>query len=146
MTVDRLEHLPDSKRRELELVVKILFDSFDDATKTKLSPKRKSGQILKVILFGSMARGDWVDDKISGYKSDYDLLVVVNSHAFTDLHEYWHGADERLVREFTITHNIGAPVKRETGLYLALSFQGLFMRAHPTLVLKYALFRQSGDR
>ena len=57
-----------------------------------------------------MARGDWVDDKISGYKSDYDLLVVVNTHTFTDLHEYWHGADERFVREFTITHNIGAPV------------------------------------
>jgi predicted nucleotidyltransferase/HEPN domain-containing protein len=110
MTADRLEHLPDSKRRELDYVVKVLFDSFDDAVKTKLSAKRKGGQILKVILFGSMARGDWVDDKISGYKSDYDLLVVVNSHGFTDLHEYWHGADERFVREFTITHNIGAPV------------------------------------
>ena len=110
MTVDRLEHLPDSKRRDLDLAVKILFDSFDDTVKTKLSAKRKSGQILKVILFGSMARGDWVDDKLSGYKSDYDLLVVVNSHTFTDLHEYWHGADERFVREFTITHNIDAPV------------------------------------
>ena len=110
MTADRLEHLPDSKRRELDYVVKVLFDSFDDATKTKLSAKRKTGQILKVILFGSMARGDWVDDKITGYKSDYDLLVVVNGHTFTDLHEYWHGADERFVREFAITHNIDAPV------------------------------------
>jgi predicted nucleotidyltransferase/HEPN domain-containing protein len=110
MTADRLEHLPDSRRRELEFVVKVLFDSFDDAIKTKLSAKRKAGQILKVILFGSMARGDWVDDKISGYKSDYDLLVVVNSHTFTDLHEYWHDADERLVREFMITRNIDTPV------------------------------------
>jgi len=110
MTIDRLEHLPDAKRRELEFVVKILFDSFDDATKTKLSAKRKSGQIFKVILFGSMARGDWVDDKLSGYKSDYDLLVVVNSATFTDLHDYWHDADERLVREFMITRNIDTPV------------------------------------
>lgn len=110
MTADRLEHLPDSKRRELEFVVKVLFDSFDDATKTKLSAKRKSGQILKVILFGSTARGDWVDDKISGYKSDYDLLVVVNSSTFTDLHDYWHDADERLVREFMVTRNIDTPV------------------------------------
>lgn len=110
MNADRIDHLPDSKRRELEFVVKVLFDTFDDAVKTKLSSKRKSGQILKVILFGSMARGDWVDDKLSGYKSDFDLLVVVNSHTFTDLHEYWHAADERFVRDFTITHNINAPV------------------------------------
>jgi HEPN domain-containing protein len=57
-----------------------------------------------------MARGDWIDDKLSGYKSDLDLLVVVNSHTFTDLHEYWHPADERFVREFTVTHNIDTPV------------------------------------
>jgi predicted nucleotidyltransferase/HEPN domain-containing protein len=87
-----------------------LFDTFDDAVNTKLSSKRKSGQILKVILFGSMARGDWVDDKLSGYKSDYDLLVVVNNHTFTDLHEYWHAADERFIREFTVTQHITAPV------------------------------------
>ncbi|WP_245678999.1 nucleotidyltransferase and HEPN domain-containing protein [Asticcacaulis taihuensis] len=110
MLTDRPDHLPDSKRRELEFVVKVLFDAFDDALKTKLSSKRKSGQILKVILFGSMARGDWVDDRQSGYKSDFDLLVVVNGHTFTDLHEYWHAADERFVREFTITHSIDTPV------------------------------------
>jgi HEPN domain-containing protein/predicted nucleotidyltransferase len=38
-----------------------------------------------IILFGSFARGDWVDDRytengtIYEYKSDYDILVVVNS-------------------------------------------------------------------
>ena len=110
LLTDSLDYLPEHKRRELEFVVKVLFDTFDDAVKTKLSPKRKSGQILKVILFGSMARGDWIDDKLSGYKSDFDLLVVVNSHTFTDLHEYWHPADERFVREFTVTHNIDTPV------------------------------------
>jgi predicted nucleotidyltransferase/HEPN domain-containing protein len=110
MTAGSLDHLPDSKRRELDHVVKVLFDTFDEAVRTKLSAKRKSGQILKVILFGSMARGDWVDDKRSGYKSDFDLLVIVNGHSFTDLHEYWSAADERFVRDFTITHNIDTPV------------------------------------
>ncbi len=110
MLTERLDHLPDAKRRELALAVQILFDSFDDAVKTKLSSKRKSGQILKVILFGSMARGDWVDDKLSGYKSDFDLLVIVNSHSFTDLHEYWVQADERFIRELTVTQHIRTPV------------------------------------
>jgi len=110
MLPDGLAHLPVTKQRELEFVVKVLFDTFDEAIRTKLSAKRKSGQILKVILFGSMARGDWVDDKLSGYKSDYDLLVVVNGQDFTDLHEYWHAADERFTRELLITHHLDTPV------------------------------------
>ena len=80
-----LDHLPAAKRRELERVARVLFDEFEDAVKTKLSDKRKGGRILKLILFGSYARGDWVEDRASGYISDYDLLVIVNSETFTDL-------------------------------------------------------------
>ena len=40
MLADQLPHLPDTKRRELERVVKVLFDEFEDVTKTKLSDKR----------------------------------------------------------------------------------------------------------
>ncbi|MDC7695591.1 nucleotidyltransferase domain-containing protein [Asticcacaulis sp. DXS10W] len=110
MLPDALDHLPDTKRRELEHVVKVLFDSFEAATQTKLSEKRKSGRILKIILFGSYARGDWVEDRLSGYRSDYDLLVVVNSQEFTDLQEYWSAADHRFVREYTLTHDLKTPV------------------------------------
>ena len=110
MNTDKLDHLPDTKRRELERVVKILFDEFEDATKTALSPKRKAGRILKVILFGSYARGDWVEDRLSGYRSDYDLLVVVNGQDFTDLHTYWDKADQHFIRELTVTQHIKTPV------------------------------------
>ncbi|MCA1935139.1 MAG: HEPN domain-containing protein [Asticcacaulis sp.] len=110
MLPDALDHLPDIKRRELEHVVKVLFDSFEAATQTKLSEKRKGGRILKIILFGSYARGDWVEDRLSGYRSDYDLLVVVNTQEFTDLQEYWSTADDRFVREYTLTHDLKTPV------------------------------------
>ncbi|MDV6333070.1 HEPN domain-containing protein [Asticcacaulis sp. 201] len=110
MNPDKLDHLPDTKRRELERVVKILFDEFEDATKTALSPKRKAGRILKVILFGSYARGDWVEDRLSGYRSDYDLLLVVNGQEFTDLHTYWDKADQHFIQELTVTQNIKTPV------------------------------------
>ncbi len=30
-----------------------------------------------IFLFGSYARGDWVEDVPNGYFSDYDLLVIV---------------------------------------------------------------------
>ena len=110
MLTERLDHLPDTKRRELSRVVKILFDAFEAETVKKVSPHRRVGRILKVVLFGSYARGGWVEDRISGYRSDYDLLIVVNDQAFTDLHEYWAKADERFVREQTVTHNIRTPV------------------------------------
>ena len=110
MSPDALDHLPDIKRRELEHVVKVLFDAFGDATKTKQSDKRKSGRILKVILFGSYARGDWIEDRLSGYRSDYDILIVVNGHELTDLQEYWSVADDTFVREYTLTHELKTPV------------------------------------
>ncbi|ESQ77085.1 HEPN domain-containing protein [Asticcacaulis benevestitus] len=110
MLADQLSHLPDIKQRELKHVVKVLFDTFENTTKTKLSDKRKAGRILKVILFGSYARGGWVDDRPSGYRSDYDILVVVNGHEFTDLQEYWSEADDTFVREYTLTHELKTPV------------------------------------
>lgn len=105
-----LDHLPDAKRGELERVVKILMEEFEDATKLGLSKTRKQGRILKIVLFGSYARGDWVDDRKSGYASDYDLLVVVNHEELTDLAAYWGKADEHLMREVTATGRLTAPV------------------------------------
>lgn len=110
MPNDRLAHLPDNKRRELERVARILFDEFEEALKTKLSEKGKRGRILKLILFGSHARGDWVEDRKSGYRSDYDLLVVVNYASFGEQHESWEKAAERFLQELTITRRLATPV------------------------------------
>ena len=105
----RLDHLPQGKRRDLERVVEVLVAEFEDATKAKQVATRKLGRILKVILFGSHARGDWVDDRASGYRSDYDLLVVVNRDELTDLVEYWASADEALLRDYQTTRRLAAP-------------------------------------
>lgn len=104
-----LDHLPEGKRRELERIVEILFSEFEDALKGRTAPQRKQGRILKVVLFGSYARGDWVDDPVGGYKSDYDLLVVVNHDELADLAEYWGPADDHLLREFQIAKRLSAP-------------------------------------
>lgn len=107
---DRLAHLPDRKRRELERAAQILFDEFEDAIKTKLSDKAKRGRILKLILFGSYARDDWVEDRKSGYLSDYDLLVIVNEERFAEQYESWEKAGERFLQELTITRQLATPV------------------------------------
>jgi predicted nucleotidyltransferase/HEPN domain-containing protein len=103
-----LDHLPDSKRRELQWVLEVLFREFEEATKRKASP-RGQGRILKVVLFGSYARGDWVDDPVGGYKSDYDLLIVVNHDDFTEVTEYWADAEAHLEQAFDIAHILSAP-------------------------------------
>lgn len=104
-----LDHLPEGKRRELARVVEILFAEFEDATKNRQVATRRMGRILKIVLFGSYARGDWVEDRASGYRSDYDLLVVVNHDELTDVVEYWGKADEHLLREYETTHTLSAP-------------------------------------
>ncbi|MDR3511032.1 MAG: nucleotidyltransferase domain-containing protein [Caulobacteraceae bacterium] len=105
-----LEHLPEAKRRELALVVEILFAEFQDAIALGTQTHKRMGRILKVILYGSTARGDRVDDPVGGYTSDYDVLVVVNHEKLTDMVEYWSKAEEHLLREQTIAHRLSAPV------------------------------------
>jgi len=105
-----LDHLPDSKRRDLERARQILFEEFEVATANRTHQHLKNGRILKVILFGSFARGDWVADPVGGYFSDYDLLVVVDHEDLTDVLDFWRVADERLTNEVTITKRISAPV------------------------------------
>ena len=89
-----------AKQRDLRWALDVLFSTFEDALKGKLSPERKNGRILKVILYGSQARGTAVRDLKSGYVSDYDLLVVVNGEEFTEVVDYWEEAEDRFGRRF----------------------------------------------
>jgi predicted nucleotidyltransferase/HEPN domain-containing protein len=105
-----LDHLPANKQRELAHVVRVLFEELQSEIGLATQAWKKRGRILKVILYGSYARGDWVDDPVGGYKSDYDILVVVNDARLTDPVEYWGKADDRLMRDTTITETLTAPV------------------------------------
>jgi len=57
-----LDHLPANKQRELERVVAIIFEEFGDALALAKHEWKKKGRIEKIILYGSYARGGWVDD------------------------------------------------------------------------------------
>jgi predicted nucleotidyltransferase/HEPN domain-containing protein len=74
-----LDHLPEHKRDELCAVGDFL---------------REQNGVEMVILFGSHARGDWVEEKADDgvhykYQSDYDLLVVVKDAALADRSGHW---------------------------------------------------------
>jgi predicted nucleotidyltransferase/HEPN domain-containing protein len=107
-----LDHLPLAKQRELERVVEILFEEFEEARGLATQEWKKKGRILKIILYGSYARGGWVDEPhtAKGYQSDFDVLLIVNDKRLTDRVEYWAKAEERLNRELAITKTLKTPV------------------------------------
>ncbi len=51
-----LDHLSSRKHDELASLVALL---------------REAGPVEMIVLFGSHARGDWVEDAETGYESDY---------------------------------------------------------------------------
>jgi len=109
-----LDHLPRRKQRDLERIVAILHEEFEEAQAGASSEKRRRGRILKIVLFGSYARGDWVDGFSSnrGYQSDYDILIVVNQKKLTDEAAIWYKAEDRFTRAIRepvtlIVHTLG---------------------------------------
>lgn len=96
-----LDHLPLRKQDELRIVVDVLFEEFETWSQT-IKPrggKATGGRIVKIILFGSFARGGWVEDRLTGYRSDFDVLVVVNKDYLVEANEIWSKAEDRFFRE-----------------------------------------------
>ena len=80
----------------------ILTEEFEANLVATPSPFKQQRRILKIILFGSYARGDWVEDPAGRYFSDYDLLIIVSHKALTDEATYWCRGTERLLRDKSI--------------------------------------------
>ncbi len=105
-----LKHLPGGKQRELAYLVDILLEEFGKIVATRKAPRLKGGQVLKIILFGSYARGDWVEDPIGRYFSDYDLLIIVDHEDLADTVEFWETAEARILKELSTGQNLRTPV------------------------------------
>ncbi|THB74082.1 MAG: HEPN domain-containing protein [Gammaproteobacteria bacterium] len=90
-----IEHLPASKRNEVETIVTVLREEFEKYVNTGKGDK-DNGKIQKIILFGSHATGKWVKDPANGYVSDYDILVIVNKEKLVNEHKIWHVAEDRI--------------------------------------------------
>jgi HEPN domain-containing protein len=85
-----LAHLPKHKRDELQRVQEIVLDACPT--------------VLMIILFGSHARGDWVEDRhiedgvLHEYMSDFDIMVVVRSNRIVNSKDTWRCAEARAQR------------------------------------------------
>ncbi|WP_345576023.1 nucleotidyltransferase domain-containing protein, partial [Stakelama sediminis] len=116
-----LDHLPDIQRRELARVREILLEEFDTAIARTTSPTRRNGKVYKIVLFGSYARNDWVDEPENGYQSDYDLLIIVSHEDLTDIAAYWYVAEDRILRDGAIGRPVNIIVHSLDAVNQALS-------------------------
>jgi predicted nucleotidyltransferase/HEPN domain-containing protein len=105
-----LDHLPEAKRKEIAFVVGLIRKGFAFAVARRTMPRLRGGKLLKIILFGSYARGDWVEDPVGRYFSDYDLLLVVDREELTDVPEFWGATEEQLLEELASGRNLRTPV------------------------------------
>jgi HEPN domain-containing protein/predicted nucleotidyltransferase len=98
-------HLPKRKRDELKEIVSII---------------NQNAQAEMVVLFGSHARGDWVEDiyvedhTTYEYRSDFDILVVVGQAGLVRKTGTWDKIDAAIARTdwiktptTIIVHDIG---------------------------------------
>jgi predicted nucleotidyltransferase len=70
-----LDHLPEDKRAKVAAIAEVI--------------RAEAPEAAMIVLFGSHARGDWVEDPETGYRSDYDLLVVIESAEVAEDHALW---------------------------------------------------------
>ena len=106
-----LDHLPERKQEDIRTIATGLRDALDDFLAGKTG-RRLQYRILKIILFGSHAKGTWVEDPDNGYVSDYDILVIVNQPALVEEYEVWQTAEDRIERKVSaelglIVHTLG---------------------------------------
>ncbi|KKX24507.1 nucleotidyltransferase and HEPN domain-containing protein [Rhizobium sp. LC145] len=117
-----LEHLPEKKQRELARVVEIIHEEFADTLAGSSATFKTRGRILKIILFGSYARGTFVDEPhtMKGYRSDYDILVIVSSKKLAEP-QIWDKATDRLLWDKGVSTPVGLIVHgaREVNNFLA---------------------------
>ncbi|MCT4644785.1 MAG: HEPN domain-containing protein [Carboxylicivirga sp.] len=92
-----LKHLPENKQDEIKELAELLSSS---------------DKVLMVVLFGSYARGSWVQDRyiekgiLFEYESDYDLLVILD-HDDMSLQNHF---ENRIKKELINTGKLKTPV------------------------------------
>lgn len=104
-----VDHLPERQQRELARVRDTLLAGFEAAKNGGgggTQPWRRGGMVLKVVLFGSYARTDWVDEPENGYQSDFDILVIVSDEKLTDIAEYWWNSEDQILRDPAIGRTV----------------------------------------
>ena len=97
------------------------MDEFARSIERSTKDVKRNGKILKIILFGSYARSDWVDEPENGYQSDYDVLIIVSHTDLTDIADHWYIAEDKILRDPAIGRTLNIIVHTLDEVNRALS-------------------------
>ena len=86
-----LDHLPEGKQRTIDEIRRLILNEVEAYTEHK----SRHHSIVWLVLFGSYARGTYVEDPVNGYISDFDILVAVNGRELADDTRLWYGIEEK---------------------------------------------------
>ncbi len=92
-----LDHLPERRRKEVQYVRDVILTELERKIAASRSARAKNYRILKLILYGSFARGTWFDDRKSGRASDYDLLAIVSHKQLTNMAGFWNDIEDWMI-------------------------------------------------
>ena len=75
-----LSHVPEHRQYQIAAIADLLRDG---------------APVEMIILFGSYARGDWVEDLPNQYLSDFDVMVLVSDDAIANDDALWSSLSKR---------------------------------------------------
>ena len=150
-----IEHLPPVQQGELERVKQLLMAEFSEAISRATQPWKKNGKILKIILFGSYSRDDWVDQPANGYQSDFDLLIIVSHEDLTDIADYWYVAEDKIQRDVSVARpvniivhtleDVNQSLKRGEYFWVDIARDGIVLYELPGSALAAPMPLTAGD-
>lgn len=106
-----MDHLPWMIRQELDRITAMVFEAFAETLKGRLSEQYRAGRILKLILHGPHAKGDW--EQIAPGEA-FRVLAIVNYPRLARSDKDWRQVRDRLARAWEfgeITHPVRLTVE-----------------------------------
>jgi predicted nucleotidyltransferase/HEPN domain-containing protein len=101
-----LTHLPPARQAELARAKEIILEELTQRINEAGNARAKRYRLLKLVLFGSFAKGTWFEDSNSGRASDIDLLAIVSHEALTEMSAFWEEVEDRLFHDPAIQRDV----------------------------------------
>lgn len=84
----------------------IILEELTQRINASGSARERRYRLLKLVLFGSFAKGTWFEDSRSGRASDIDLLAIVSHEALTEMSAFWQEVEDRLFHDPAIQRDV----------------------------------------
>ena len=101
-----LDHLPPARQAEFARIQEVILEELETRIRAVGKTRAKRYRLLKLVLFGSFAKGTWFEDSRSGRASDVDILAIVSHRALTEMSGFWGEVEDRLFSDQLVKRDV----------------------------------------